>query len=261
MPRKKAAAEAAAAGGGARADHGARERCDHATCRKPLTAILHCARCKEAVYCCKECQRAAWKAGHKKECVPAARPVLPGSSEDRLLSLLNGLIAAQNWPGAVALERAALELATAVRGVQPEVCGFIYSALGNANMNLSNFARAFELHTERKAVAEESGDRAGVSEAYGNLGNCCRSTGKYERAIELHLLSQAIKEELGDLAGMSGTLANLGAPPRIKYVYMYICIYVYMYICIYVYVYTFEYCNLSPNRSLLHQHGTVPAGD
>ena len=30
-----------------------------------------CAQCQDAVYCSKKCQTRAWKAGHKRECVPA----------------------------------------------------------------------------------------------------------------------------------------------------------------------------------------------
>jgi hypothetical protein len=45
--------------------------CSHAACRKPLEQPLQCAQCKAAKYCSKDCQKKAWKAGHKRECVPA----------------------------------------------------------------------------------------------------------------------------------------------------------------------------------------------
>jgi hypothetical protein len=32
------------------------------------TKLLRCTRCKIALYCNKECQKADWKRGHKKEC-------------------------------------------------------------------------------------------------------------------------------------------------------------------------------------------------
>jgi hypothetical protein len=45
--------------------------CSHAACGKPLEQPLQCAQCKAAKYCSKDCQKRAWKAGHKRECVPA----------------------------------------------------------------------------------------------------------------------------------------------------------------------------------------------
>eukprot|EP00548_Thalassiothrix_antarctica_P007325 CAMPEP_0194138068 /NCGR_PEP_ID=MMETSP0152-20130528/7916_1 /TAXON_ID=1049557 /ORGANISM="Thalassiothrix antarctica, Strain L6-D1" /LENGTH=638 /DNA_ID=CAMNT_0038835377 /DNA_START=73 /DNA_END=1989 /DNA_ORIENTATION=- len=40
--------------------------CHH--CHGVSEKVLMCAACKTAVYCCKLCQKAAWKAGHKHEC-------------------------------------------------------------------------------------------------------------------------------------------------------------------------------------------------
>ena len=45
--------------------------CDN--CCKAMQMRLVCARCKTATYCSKDCQIKAWKAGHKGECVAAAR--------------------------------------------------------------------------------------------------------------------------------------------------------------------------------------------
>ena len=45
--------------------------CD--SCSKVLQKPLVCAQCKTATYCSKDCQIKAWKAGHKGECVAAAR--------------------------------------------------------------------------------------------------------------------------------------------------------------------------------------------
>ena len=39
--------------------------CDHC---KEVKSIKHCSACKVASYCGKECQRAAWQAGHKIQC-------------------------------------------------------------------------------------------------------------------------------------------------------------------------------------------------
>jgi len=45
--------------------------CSNAACRKPFEQPLQCAQCKAAKYCSKDCQKKAWKTGHKRECVPA----------------------------------------------------------------------------------------------------------------------------------------------------------------------------------------------
>ena len=51
-------------------------------CSRPGCAIgetearlKSCARCKEAAYCSKECQVAAWKGGHKKVCKPRSQEI------------------------------------------------------------------------------------------------------------------------------------------------------------------------------------------
>mmetsp|Transcript_4129 Transcript_4129/g.8839 ORF Transcript_4129/g.8839 Transcript_4129/m.8839 type:complete len:586 (+) Transcript_4129:3-1760(+) len=46
----------------------------------PGTSLANCARCGLVAYCCKDCQRAHWKAGHKQFCVPKSDRVPPKSS-------------------------------------------------------------------------------------------------------------------------------------------------------------------------------------
>jgi hypothetical protein len=55
--------------------------CCNVACGIPLTQPRPpcCAQCKVAVYCNKTCQTQAWKAGHRRECVPAAQPPVPAS--------------------------------------------------------------------------------------------------------------------------------------------------------------------------------------
>ena len=62
MSKKAAAAATPAAGGTAFA-------CGNAACGKALAPpLLQCSKCKAEAYCCKACQIAAWKAGHKHKC-------------------------------------------------------------------------------------------------------------------------------------------------------------------------------------------------
>ena len=63
-------------------NHNRRERkkmmpvCSNVACGKPLDVErpLCCAQCKVAVYCDRDCQKEAWKAGHKRECTPYVPP-------------------------------------------------------------------------------------------------------------------------------------------------------------------------------------------
>jgi len=63
-------AQGGVAGGGGGSAGG--PRCSNGGCGKVLHTPLQCARCKKAHYCSRDCQVAAWKGGHKRECVPAA---------------------------------------------------------------------------------------------------------------------------------------------------------------------------------------------
>lgn len=49
---------------------GANRECHH--CRQPFPKLLACSKCNAAFYCGANCQRAAWKGGHKKACAGLA---------------------------------------------------------------------------------------------------------------------------------------------------------------------------------------------
>jgi len=59
---------------------GANRECHH--CHKPFPKLFACSKCKAAAYCSADCQRAAWKAGHKQACVGLAAT----KREERLAS-------------------------------------------------------------------------------------------------------------------------------------------------------------------------------
>ena len=40
-----------------------------ANCKEKLKTLMSCAKCKKVRYCCRECQVADWKAGHKQLCL------------------------------------------------------------------------------------------------------------------------------------------------------------------------------------------------
>ena len=97
--------------------------------------------------CC--CQTKAWKAGHKGECVAAARAdtrtaAKPTADQMRVLKILEQLAGAADWRGVAAQERAARAVAAAVRTSMPSIASFVYSTLGRAYRNLGNFSKAIQ---------------------------------------------------------------------------------------------------------------------
>ena len=102
--------------------------------------------------CC--CQIKAWKAGHKGECVAAARAdtrtaAKPTADQMRVLKMLEQLAGAADWRGVAAQERAARAVAAAVRTSMPCVAAWVYLSLGNAYQNLRNFSKAIEYQTQQ----------------------------------------------------------------------------------------------------------------
>ena len=123
--------------------------------------------------CC--CQTKAWKAGHKGECVAAARAdtrtaAKPTAEQMRVLKMLEQLAGAADWRGVAAQERAARAVAAAVRTSMPGNASFVHCILGNAYQSQGDFSKAIEYHTQHLAIAKEVGDRAGEGRAYANLG-------------------------------------------------------------------------------------------
>jgi len=176
-------------------DAAAESDCSNATlcknCSKALQKPFVCARCKTATYCSKDCQIKAWKAGHKGECVAAARSgtrtaAKPTADQMRVLKMLDQLVGAADWRSVAAQERAARAVAAAVRTSMPGNASFVYCTLGNAYWSQGDFNKAIEYYTQDLATAKEVGHRAWEGKTYGNLGNAYDSLGDFSKAIEYH---------------------------------------------------------------------------
>ena len=204
--------------------------CGNTACGKALSVpLMQCSKCKAEAYCCKACQTAAWKAGHKHKCgapgqgvavaqlrraarggaqLEAARaPAGLTAQQNRLVARLFELQEAKDWLGVVGLEKEALALA---RGGQPAATSVILNVLGLGFENTGDYGRARELHEQDRSISETLGDRAGVAGACSNLGNCYESTGDYGRARELHEQAEALWEALGDRRGVARACGSLG---------------------------------------------------
>ena len=163
--------------------------------------------------CC--CQTKAWKAGHKGECVAAARAdtrtaAKPTAEQMRVGKMLLQLAGAADWRGVAAQERAARAVAAAVRTSMPGKASFVYSILGIAYYSQGDFNKAIEYHTQHLTIAKEVGDRAGEGWAYANLGNAHESQGDFSQAITYHAQRLAIAKEESDRAGKGRAYGNLG---------------------------------------------------
>ena len=163
--------------------------------------------------CC--CQIKAWKAGHKRECVAAARAdtrtaANPTADQMRVLKTLEQLAVAADWRGVAAQEHAARAVSAAVRTSMPSKAAWVYCTLGRAYQNLGSFSKALEHHKEHLTMAKEVGDRAGEGQAYGNLGNAYQSQGDFSKAIQYHAQHLAIAKEEGNRAGEGKAYANIG---------------------------------------------------
>ena len=162
-------------------------------------------------------QKIAWKAGHKKVCVPneatsqneVASPKAATLLELRLLQKINTHYEARDWRGVVELEGEAVAVATALRGRTPMLAADIYHALGVSLQYLRN-PRATMMHWEQKAIGECMGDSAVVARACVNLGGCLQSSKEYKQGIKVLQQAKAIAEEKGEkrLARSAGGRAS-----------------------------------------------------
>jgi len=159
------------------------------------------------------CQTKAWKAGHKGECVAAARAdtrtaVKPTADQMRVLKMLAQLAGAADWRGVAAQERAARAVAAAVRTSMPDCASIVYCTLGNAyNWGTLTRPSSTTHSTWRLPWRWATGQgRAGRT----NLGNAHWSMGDFYQAISYHTQCLAIAKEVGDRAGEGRAYGSLG---------------------------------------------------
>ena len=191
--------------------------------------LLLCSGCKSIAYCSKECQAAAWAAGHKQECAsvhaaqsgPRAggegavrRPAPTGhtAQQRRLVIHLQERRQIGDLPCAERIQAEMLGIARTVEKTWPEGAMSIYNNLGLCCQMAGKYQQALELHDEHLAIATRVGDRGGEGAATGNVGNCLDSLGEYESSEKMHEISLAIAVQVGDKdaeGACCGNLANV----------------------------------------------------
>ena len=193
-------------------------------CSKPSERRLICAQCKTVCYCSKACQKGAWKAGHKRDCVPfnaASGPLralfpraLSASAKDSsarsAFKFLVRLHDAGDWRGVAAEELRFSEAAAALRVDAPTQSMYAYHILGSAYQSLQSYANAVKYFKHHLELATELGDRAQEGRASCNLGIAYHQCGEFQKAIECQTLRLVIAQEQGNREAEGRAYCNLG---------------------------------------------------
>jgi tetratricopeptide (TPR) repeat protein len=197
-----------------------------------LRAPPHLRSIKTLCYCSRECQKKAWKAGHKRDCVPfnagcegpASSAGLPRGLFPRVLSsatdssvrsaftILSRLHDAGDWQAVAAEELQFPKAAAALRRDAPIESMYAYHILDSAYQSLQNYRDAvkyFKHHLERE-LAMELGDRALEGRASCNLGIAYHQCGEFQKAIECQTLRLVIAQEQGNREAEGRAYCNLG---------------------------------------------------
>ena len=134
------------------AKSGGRE-CHH--CGTLSLQLSKCSRCKQASYCSTACQRAAWTAGHKNECVAttATKPLALG---DRVR--ICGIVSKPELNGLLAIIVDLLDPETGRLGVQVQTDGASSSSGGTKRLKLANVLRVDE--EKEEAARADAAERA-----------------------------------------------------------------------------------------------------
>lgn len=156
-------------------------------CLKCSASCLVCARCKVHSYCSKLCQKQAWKAKHKKECVVATPAA--GSADLTLIEVLAGRAASlrlqkfateRNWDEVLALESVVMSHATSEPITATHCIIF-----GDAHHVKGDWAKALSYYQKFESMSEadlDNTERLGM--AYGNTGMIHGKFGEFCKAIE-----------------------------------------------------------------------------
>jgi adenylate cyclase len=74
----------------------------------------------------------------------------------------------------------------------------------------SSFPKALELLLKALKIAEEDGNRIGISKACANIGSVYADEKNYTKALEYYFKALKISQELGDKRGIARKLGNIG---------------------------------------------------
>eukprot|EP00050_Salpingoeca_kvevrii_P018846 m.79266 g.79266 ORF g.79266 m.79266 type:complete len:277 (-) comp8178_c0_seq1:173-1003(-) len=170
--------------------------CSLPSCGAP-SARARCARCKEAVYCNAECQRAHWPE-HRKPCKAAARaaataalPSVDAASAGKHLVIGEYHLNQGDHESALASLQTAHDLAHgdgSAGGLSAAIAGSfgnVYEAMGRHSDALTHFTKARELSESHGVAAVRAMALAGEGRAYLAMGQHASARAAFETQATL----------------------------------------------------------------------------
>ncbi|KAJ1477722.1 hypothetical protein T484DRAFT_1820172 [Baffinella frigidus] len=145
--------------------------CSH--CGKQGVALKRCARCLETSYCGAECQKAAWKGGHKMACMPPLLP--PGEVFDKVKAAYAG----GDWKEVIKWQGRLDDL---LEGRSDVVCNNILFAFSVAHRETAS-ETASALH-QMVTIEQQYIEVLGKMERFRDQGESCCKVG--EMLTKLH---------------------------------------------------------------------------
>ena len=212
--------------------------CPHAGCGQQIgatdlagTGLKACGRCRRVAYCSKKCQVAAWKAGHKQECMVIqeggtetggaaaqhsaladllrTRRTLTGRQK-QVIGKMVELGLTRREDEIIDMAEEGLVVADELRSTRPELAADIYRMIGQSYSECCDYLKAIMLLERARAMAGEVGDRVLKGNACNSLGECHLLQGDHEKAITVLEEARAIAAELNYRENEGATCSNLG---------------------------------------------------
>ena len=210
--------------------------CSHPGCGQRIgvseaagAGLKRCQKCRQIVYCSKECQVAGWIGGHKQECKAlreggsgatgaAARQALVqavGGTEltramegaeltnrqTRVLGDVAILYYTKSFQEAIDITEEGKAVAEEMLGTNTRLSADIYRMLGESWDECGEYVGAQGLLEKAREAATafslESGDTSILGQVCSVIGNHYQRQGEHEKGIEEHEQARAITVELG----------------------------------------------------------------
>ena len=169
-----------------------------------------CGRCRQVAYCSRNCQKAAWKRGHKKEC-EALQARGAEERRQRVYKKLADRYNGQNYKEIVPMAKEGLEVAGELqKSGQPELAALIYCMLGESFTGCCQYVKGMELMQLAKTLAVDADDRPMMAKAGCSIGLCHWRQGEHSKAVAECEQARALFLELGDRRGESVACSALG---------------------------------------------------
>ena len=195
------------------------DKCGNVCCGIVLKVppFLQCSKCHRVWYCSKECQKEAWKAGHKRECVQnlidmhvvEIKTELT-KNQKKFYKKTCELYAKGDWQGMMVVLKPATEFAEQLRDTMPELSATIYGMLGVTYRRIGQHIKAIEVCEQGLEIVEKTNNYSTKCLVYTVIGCCYTFLGKYDEAIKMHKKSLEISKKFFDRRQQGIAYSHLG---------------------------------------------------